>query len=52
MVPFLHSREADGALLAARGDPDPRVRHAVEWAAKEIERRRLEAQQTQEKGSA
>jgi hypothetical protein len=52
MVPFLHSREADGALLAARGDPDPRVRHAVEWAAKEIERRRHEAQQTQEKGSA
>jgi hypothetical protein len=40
MVPFLASRSADAALMAAREDPDPRVRRAAEWAAGEIERRR------------
>lgn len=39
MIPFLHSRRADGALAAASTDSDLRVRRAAEWAAKEVERR-------------
>jgi hypothetical protein len=50
MVPFLRSRDADAALLAARDDPDPRVKHAAEWAAKEIERRRHDASREGEAG--
>jgi hypothetical protein len=49
MVPFLRSRAADAALLAARGDPDPRVKRAAEWASAELERRR---EQAQREGSA
>jgi len=50
MVPFLRSRDADSALLAVRDDPDPRVKHAAEWAAKEIERRRHDAPREDEAG--